>query len=205
VALGPSESESVRLQWVQQADDTVQIAGLSVTSPATTAVELAMHLPRPFALSTVDPMLRSDAVTLPDLQAVATTHERQSGSYQLRQILQYADRRAESPGESWLRLRLIDAGFGVPDLQIRVKGSSREYRIDLGYPNQVEDGRRLGLEYDSDRWHSGAKDVRRDEVRRTELADLGVDVRSRLHSCPNSPARLMIDDTFILARRNRRP
>jgi hypothetical protein len=173
VSLGPSETEPVRLQWGQQADDIVQIAGLSVTSPATTAVELAMHLPRPFALSTIDAMLRTTTVTLPELNAIAAAYERQPGIYQARQILSYADRRAESPGESWLRLRLIDAGFGLPDHQIRVKGPSREYRLDLGYPEIVEDGRRLGLEYDSDRWHSRSKDEHRDEVRRTELDALG--------------------------------
>ena len=52
---------------------------------------------------------------------------------------------AESPGESWLRLRLIDAGFGRPTAQIVVKGSSRDFRIDLGYPTPMDDGRRQRL------------------------------------------------------------
>jgi very-short-patch-repair endonuclease len=118
-------------------------------------------------------MLRSGAVTLPELTKLADRSEHHAGSYQALQLLSYADRRSESPGESWLRLRLIDAGFGKPDLQVRVQGPRREYRIDVGYPDHPEDGRLLGLEYDSDRWHSRAKDEQRDEVRRTELDALG--------------------------------
>jgi len=57
-------------------------------------------------------------------------------------------------------------------LQVRVSGAGREYRIDLGYPEPV-DGQRLGLEYDSDQWHSGDRVEARDATRRTELASLG--------------------------------
>jgi hypothetical protein len=163
----------IEVQWTQAAVDVVEVAGLPVTSPVATAVELAMRLPRPFALSAVDAMLRSGIAARPALLAAAPAYDGRPGITQARQILSYADRRAASPGESWLRLRLIDAGFGIPDLQIRVKGPSREYRLDLGYPEVVEDGRRLGLEYDSDRWHSRTKDEHRDEVRRTELDALG--------------------------------
>jgi hypothetical protein len=68
----------------------------------------------------------------------------------------------------------IDGGFGRPQLQVRVKGPIRDYRIDVAYPDQpADDGRRLGLEYDSDRWHSSARAEASDEVRRTELEDLG--------------------------------
>ncbi|WP_406053305.1 hypothetical protein [Kribbella sp. NBC_00889] len=35
------------------------------------------------------------------------------------------------------------------------------------------DGKRLGLEYDSDQWHSTQKQQLRDETRRTELDALG--------------------------------
>ncbi|WP_432937934.1 hypothetical protein ACQPXM_26115 [Kribbella sp. CA-253562] len=169
-ALGTSEVPG--LHWTTEATDLVEIAGLRVTSPAITAVNLAMNLPRPFALSAVDAILRSGAADLDSLRAVAITAD-QPRAYQARQILQYADRRAESPGESWLRLRLLDAGFPIPTLQFQVPGAGRTYRIDLAYPQPLDDGRRLGLEYDSDRWHSRPREEVRDERRRDELAALG--------------------------------
>ena len=56
---------------------------------------------------------------------------------------------------------------------MRVDGPTRTYRLDLGYPDRPVDGRRLGLEYDSDQWHSSTKQQLRDETRRTELDALG--------------------------------
>ena len=170
-ALGPEDLVSA--QWTREPVETVEVGGLRVTSPAATAMELAMRLPRPFALSAVDAFLRTGKADRWVLRAASAAFEGRPGFHQSQEILRYADRRAASPGESWLRLRLIDAGFGRPDLQIRVEGSGRTYRLDLGYPDRPVDGRRLGLEYDSDRWHSGAKAEARDETRRTELDNLG--------------------------------
>ena len=107
------------------------------------------------------------------LRSASTAYEGRPGYRQSQDILHYADRRAASPAESWLRLRLLDAGFGRPDLRIRVDGPSRTRRLDLGYPDRPIDGRRLGLEYDSDQWHSSMKQQQRDETRRTELDALG--------------------------------
>jgi hypothetical protein len=168
-ALGPKPPQA---QWVREAADVVQVGGVSVISPIATGVELAMQLPRPFALSAVDALLRSGKADRWAIRAASAEYEGRRGIKQANEILQYADRRAESPGESWLRLRLIDAGFGKPDLQVRVKGPTRDYRLDLGYPTPV-DGVRLGLEYDSDRWHSADHDQARDEERRTGLKALG--------------------------------
>jgi hypothetical protein len=58
-ALGPGDL--MQAQWTRQvADlDVVEVDGLRVTSPATTALALAMQLPRPFALSAVDAFLHS--------------------------------------------------------------------------------------------------------------------------------------------------
>jgi hypothetical protein len=168
-ALGPAPP---RAQWTREAADVVQVSGLQVISPIATGVELAMQLPRPFALSAIDALLRSGKADRWAIRAASAEYAGRPGIRQASEILQYADRRAESPGESWLRLRLIDAGFGKPELQIRVKGPTRDYRIDIAYPEPIDD-RRLGLEYDSDRWHSRDRDQVRDETRRTELDALG--------------------------------
>ncbi|MFI6674809.1 hypothetical protein [Kribbella sp. NPDC050469] len=170
-ALGPDEL--VGAHWTREPVDTVEIGDLRLTSPLATAVELAMRLPRPFALSAVDAFLHAGKADRWALRAASAAYEGRPGYSQSQDILRYADRRAASPGESWLRLRLIDAGFGVPDLQVRVTGPSSTYRLDLGYPKRPVDGRRLELEYDSDAWHSGRRAEVRDERRRGELEALG--------------------------------
>jgi hypothetical protein len=168
-----SPEPTISPQWTFQPRDAVEVLGLKVISPAATALELAKQLDRPFALSAVDALLHSRAVTLDELKtALAATYGEDSTS-RVPQLLRYADPRAASPGESWLRLRLIDAGFGIPDLQIPVRSPNHSYRLDLGYPDRPIDGRRLGLEYDSDQWHSGEQAESRDETRRTNLDSLG--------------------------------
>ncbi|MGC4938283.1 endonuclease domain-containing protein [Kribbella sp. DT2] len=165
-ALG--ESEDPGLHWTSEPTDTVEIAGLKVSSPASTALALALNLSRPFALSAVDAFLRSGTTTLDALRELAS-HSDHPRAWQARLMLGYADPRAESPGESWLRLRLLDAGFPRPTLQVH----AGKYRLDLAFPAALEDGRRLGLEYDSDRWHSRPRQQARDERRQNELAALG--------------------------------
>jgi hypothetical protein len=152
---------------------TAIVQGLKVTSAAATAVELAKHLKQPFALSAVDALLHSKTVSARELKTASAAYFPEDDYSKTARVCRYADHRAASPGESWLRLRLLDAGFGRPDLQIRVDGPNRVYRLDLGYPDRPIDGRRLGLEYDSDEWHSTARQQVRDETRRTELDDLG--------------------------------
>ncbi|GAA1593024.1 DUF559 domain-containing protein [Kribbella hippodromi] len=169
--LGPTGL--VEPQWTQRSVDTVKVQGLRVTSPIATAVELAMCLPRPFALSAVDAFLRSGKADRWALRAASAAYEGRPGYGQGQDVLRWADRRAASPAESWMRLRLIDAGFPRPELQVRVEGKGRVYHLDLGYPDRPVDGRRLGLEYDSDQWHSSTRQQLRDETRRTELDSLG--------------------------------
>lgn len=164
---------TIKPQWTFQPRPTVEVLGLNVLTPAATAIELATHLHRPFALSAVDALLHNGTVTLKALTTASAAYFAEDSTSQAAQILRYADRRAASPGESWLRLRLLDAGFGRPELQVRVDGPTRVYSLDLGYPDRPVDGRRLGLEYDSDAWHSGRRAEARDEKRRGELEALG--------------------------------
>ncbi|GAA0930601.1 type IV toxin-antitoxin system AbiEi family antitoxin domain-containing protein [Kribbella koreensis] len=167
-----SADEQVPIRWTRTPAETVNLAGHKVTSPAATGVELALHLPRPFALASIDALLRSGRADRATLEGLLDQYDTHQAQLRARNILKHADPRAESPAESWLRLRLLDAGFPKPDLQVRVSGPTRDYRLDLSYPDPI-DGVRLGLEYDSDRWHSSDRDQVRDEERRTGLKALG--------------------------------
>ncbi len=153
--------------------DVISHHGLRVTSPLATAIHLLRHLDRPFALSAVDAMLRAGLVERDALLTAVKGFRHHPGIVQARELASYTEPLAESPGESWLRLRVLDAGFPRPEAQVVVKGNGRTYRLDLGFTEPCPDGRRLGLEYDSDEWHSGHAARLRDETRIAELRDLG--------------------------------
>jgi putative AbiEi antitoxin of type IV toxin-antitoxin system len=164
--LGPSGTHSQTLR----PGDVTTVLGLRVTSPVATAVHLARHLDRPFALSGVDAMLHAGLVELDELKAAVKSFAHHPGIVQARDIARYAEPLTESPGESWLRLRMLDAGFPRPQAQVVVHG---KFRLDLGFPEPGPDGMRVGLEYDSDLWHSGHAADLRDSSRRAELRPLG--------------------------------
>lgn len=56
------------------------------------------------------------------------------------------DSGSESPKETWLRLVLIDGGFGRPRTQIRLSDGVKQAFIDMGY-----DEPKVGFDYDG--WH----------------------------------------------------
>ena len=149
--------------------DVTTVAGLRVTSPVATAVHLARHLRRPFALSALDAMANAGLVSVYDVRDAVRRYPHHPHIVQARELAALMDRRTESPGESWLRLRLVDAGFGVFEPQISVG----QYRVDLAFPHPLRDGRRLAVEYDSEMWHGTVRRRQRDEVRASIIEAAG--------------------------------
>lgn len=143
--------------------------GLRVTSPLATAVHLARHLRRPFALSALDAMTHAGLVSVYDLRDAVRRYPHHPHIVQARELAAATDPRAESPGESWLRLRLLDAGFPAPEPQVPIG----RYRVDLAFPHPMRDGRRLAVEYDSDLWHGTHRQRHRDAERAAEIESAG--------------------------------
>jgi hypothetical protein len=89
---------------------------------------------------------------------------------QARRLASWIEPLSESFGESWLRLRLLEAGFPRPTAQIPILDNSGRlvYRLDLGWED-----RRLGIEYDGVEFHSSQSalitDLRRREHLRTDF------------------------------------
>ncbi|MFI0445788.1 type IV toxin-antitoxin system AbiEi family antitoxin [Actinomadura sp. 6N118] len=141
-------------------------SGVRVTTPARTALDCARWLPRREAVAALDQFLRDgvDPASLAEM-AVPSGYRR---SKRLSAALDAADRGAASPGESWTRVIVIDAGFPRPRTQIPVMGPHGAWvYVDLGYEDL-----RVGLEYDGERHHSGAAAARdHDERRRHWLRD----------------------------------
>lgn len=151
--------------------DIVEIGGVRLTNALRTTLDLARFLDRPDGLAYVDAMLRAELVGAEELAAGVDALTGRSWVEQARELVGLGDARAESPGESWMRLRWVDAGLPALDLQIPVRhGGVVAARLDAGLPD-----RRFGLEYDGLDWH-GPERQRHDEERREWLRGQGWDV-----------------------------
>lgn len=167
----PSPFARVRRRGVRgyvadlDAGDTVLCHRVPVTSKVRTAVDLARWLARPHALAAIDAMTHAGLTTQTEMMEFAARYPRYRGIAQARELIRIVEPRTESPGESWLRLRIIDAGFPRPSAQVVIEVRGRElYRIDLGYPDL-----RIGLEYDGQEFHDSAEDQKHDAARRDDL------------------------------------
>lgn len=152
--------------------DVVQVDGVTVTSRSRTAADLARMLARPDALAALDAMLRSLAPYLMK-DAVLDVLERFGGCrgvVQARELVAFADPRAESAQESRTRLRIHDAGFPPPEPQVCVLDPAGDFvaRLDLGWRQT-----RKGVEFDGDEYHSGLEAAAHDAARRRRVEALG--------------------------------
>jgi hypothetical protein len=122
------------------------------------------------ALASADAFTHQGMVRLDDVAAVLARFPGERHVAQARRLLAMCEPLTESFGESWLRLRLLEAGFPRPEAQIWVadRDGVAVHRLDLGYRKK-----RLGIEYDGERFHSSEPDRRHDERRRDRLASLG--------------------------------
>ncbi len=145
--------------------DVQVVCGVRVTSPARTALDLGRMLWRFDALAALDGFLRM-GVDQGALLADSDRFRGFRGVCQLRDLLQIADGRAESPGESALRLHWYDAGLPRPELQWWVEDDDGNaiYRLDLALPEH-----RYCAEYDGQQFHLGVRAEAHDERRRSWL------------------------------------
>ncbi|ALG83754.1 hypothetical protein ACH46_03550 [Gordonia phthalatica] len=104
--------------------DVIDLDGLRVTSPARTAVDMALH-ETDFAkiLAVLDSALRM-GVPREELEQRLSVPRR--GAARARHALQFADGLSDNPGESWGRAQMIEAHVQIPLLQ-------SEYHIENGH------------------------------------------------------------------------
>ncbi len=150
--------------------DIVEVAGVKMTKPARTALDLACKLGRRDSLAALDGFMRGHGLTHAELQSkLAAQYVRRRGVVQARELVALADPLAESPGESWTRLELIDHGLPTPRLQHWVQVDGRPtFRLDMAYPKH-----KIAIEYDGREFHEGEERRRNDQVRRRWLLDHG--------------------------------
>lgn len=155
-----------------RAEEMTVLDGLPVTSLSRTVVDCARTLTLGRALVIADSALRL-GLTTEELNS-ALIHARGSrGIRQAQMISDLADPLAESPGESLLRLVIVQGGLPTPELQIAVDTHLGRRYVDLGWSSvkvAVEfDGR---VKYDTS--GNGANSTFYEEKRRQDaLEELG--------------------------------
>jgi hypothetical protein len=138
-----------------------RVSGRLATAPAWTAVEVARQLRRPRALAALDAALHSLACTRAELDSAVREQKGRRGIVQVRELLEYADGRAESGMESEARLVIIDYGLPLPELQYEIHGRFGEvWRVDFAWPEH-----RVAAEYESIDWHVGKAEMLSDRKR----------------------------------------
>ena len=151
--------------------EVMTIAGVRVTTPTRTALDLGCVLRRREAFAALNDFARVHGITQEQVLPVVTRrYAGRRGVRQLRALLPHLEPRVESPRESWTLLELIDAGLPLPEPQfwIEIRGVPT-YRLDFAYP-----WCRVAIEYDGEDWHDRtAEQIARDKERRAWLRDHG--------------------------------
>ena len=89
-----------------------------------------------------------------ELETILPRFRGRRGVVQLRDLIPLATPLSESPGESWARIDIHDAGLPAPTPQyaIEVNGVVK-YRLDLPYPEW-----KIVVEYDGEEHHTSPED-----------------------------------------------
>ena len=145
--------------------DRTTVGGVRVTTPLRTALDLGCRLNRRDALAAIDALMRAHGLVSSDLAQCLLRFAGRRGVVQLRELVGLADPRAESSGESWTRLEILDHGLPRPEVQWWVKvGGKPTYRLDLAYPHA-----KIAIEYNGEEFHSSDEDLAADAERRDWL------------------------------------
>jgi hypothetical protein len=146
-----------------------RVQGRLATAPAWTAVEVARTLRRPRVLATLDAALRCGACSTQELEAALREQKGRRGIVRVRELLMYADGRAESAMESETRLVFIDGGLPMPVLQYEILDTCGQlWRADFAWPEA-----KVVAEYDSMEWHANSTALRHDRIKTARLQECG--------------------------------
>ncbi|MBM7519615.1 type IV toxin-antitoxin system AbiEi family antitoxin domain-containing protein [Nocardioides nitrophenolicus] len=143
--------------------DVIELNGLRVTSPLRTTWDLGRQRYVEASLAAMDQMLRLGLFSPAELAAGVPRFKGMRWVTTLRTMVAYVDGRAESPPESILRLRWIEAHLPPPIPQLEVYDVEGTFlaRLDLGATDLP-----FAAEYDGDEWHSSPDQLRHDRERR---------------------------------------
>jgi hypothetical protein len=154
------------------ADDAVELDGLRVLPLDRVIADLLCTLRPQDALAVADEALglAGDDHESFRKQVAGRLRKREDprGTVRAAGLLDLVSERVDSPAESWIRLKVIEHGLPVPEVNwvIPNPDGSELYRLDLAWPRL-----RIALEYDGVEAHAG-RDAH-DEARRADLEARG--------------------------------
>ncbi|MFB9376944.1 hypothetical protein ACFFKU_02955 [Kineococcus gynurae] len=113
--------------------DRDEVLGIPVTSLERTLLDVARFESPLLGLATLDHALRDGLFDPADLLDRAQAFRGERWVARARDLVRWADPGVESPGESWARLRILQAGLPRPETQVRVdRDDGRSWWLDLG-------------------------------------------------------------------------
>jgi len=134
------------IRWAERQllEPLSRIAGFAVTSRAQTVLDMAAYLPFEPAVPAMDHVLRPDPLRglapleKADLKDLAQALPTQAKRTRALRVINFADKRSESAGESLSRAALHRLGFPPPELQkeFRSAGGRVLGRTDFFWPQQ---------------------------------------------------------------------
>ena len=123
-------------------DEIVEVAGLTVTTPERTALDLAKHTTREAAVVRLDALARATGVATTDVWPLV---DRYSGAPGLRgsiEALRLMDGGSHTPKETLTRLALIDAGLPAPRTQFTLTDGNTREVLSMAY-----EAPKVGIEF----------------------------------------------------------
>jgi hypothetical protein len=162
----PLRRPGVRCYVAPVGDETCDVAGIPATTPTRTGLDCLRWLRPHMGLGVADALAAAGLLTPQQLLDRVAASSGRRGIIQARYLAQLVEPKTESMGESWLRLRVVDAGFPRPQAQIELCDEAGRclYRLDLGWEDE-----RVALEYDREEYHSSAAQIAHDRRRRDVL------------------------------------
>ncbi|MDM4140112.1 MULTISPECIES: DUF559 domain-containing protein [Mycobacterium] len=151
-------------------DEIDSVAGMPVTSPSRTALDLGCWYRTMTAVAAIDALARATEIKAADIDLLGRRYAGRRGISRARQAVDLFDPGAQSPKESWLRVVLIQAGLPRPQTQIPVldEFDSAIAYLDMGWKDV-----KVAVEYDGEQHRSDRRQYTWDIRRLETLERLG--------------------------------
>lgn len=143
-------------------DEITVVEGLRVTTPVRTAFDLVCRLGFVEGVVALDALARVGDFAPEAVLAHRGARARPRGHRRLAPAVAAADRRAQSPPETRLRLTLVAHGVPLPELQYEVTDAPAAWlpHLDLAWPEA-----KVAVEYQGDRHRTDPERWRQDQER----------------------------------------
>lgn len=151
-------------------DEIDQLAGMPVTSPTRTALDLGCWYPMTTAVAGIDSLAAATEIKAADVELLARRYAGRRGIVRARQAIDLFDPGAQSPKESWLRVVLIQAGLPRPQTQIPV---FNEFDSAIAYLDMGWEDVKVAVEYDGEQHRRDRRQYIWDVRRLERLERLG--------------------------------